>query len=328
TTPTLLRLMLNHGRADQLGGMKLLVGGEALPRDLANAVLPYCSELWNMYGPTETTVWSTIHRMTGIDGPVPLGMPIANTTVHVLDDAHEPVANGVTGEIWIGGEGVADGYLHDSVKTAERFLPDPFAGDGSRMYRTGDLGHFEEGVLYFDGRADDQIKLRGYRIEPGDIEAVALVETGVEEAVAVAREIAADDKRLLLYVAAEPDATLPNRLRTRLREQLPAYMLPQHIERLDALPHTPNGKIDRNALPLPASLAGSEPVRESARLGALEEALSEIWRDLLRVQELGINDDFFDLGGDSLLAVRVFERTQKLTGINLPLASLLTAPTI
>jgi amino acid adenylation domain-containing protein len=330
TTPTLLRLMLNGGRADQLQGLKLLVGGEAMPRGLANAVLPYCSELWNMYGPTETTVWSTIHRMRAIDGPVPLGKPIANTTIHVLDDARQPVAEGAIGEIWIGGAGVAGGYLHDPAKTGERFLPDPFANDGSRMYRTGDLGHLDGGVLYFDGRADDQIKLRGYRIEPGDIEAVAMAEPGITEAVAVAREVAPDDKRLLLYVASVPDAALTERLRMRLRDQLPAYMVPQHIERLDALPHTPNGKIDRKALPLPSKLAAPTPTPagEAKPAAALEQALTKIWSELLRVQDVGIDDDFFDLGGDSLLAVRVFERTQTLTGVNLPLATLLTAPTI
>lgn len=328
TTPTLLRLMLNQGRAELLRGMKLLVGGEAMPRDLANTVLPCCSELWNMYGPTETTVWSSIHRMKGLDGPVPLGKPIANTTLYVLDDARKRVADGATGEIWIGGAGVAGGYLHDPAKTDERFLPDPFAADGSRMYRTGDLGHFEDGLLYFDGRADDQIKLRGYRIEPGDIEAAAMAEPGVEEAVAVARDLGTDDKRLLLYVAAAPDAGLADRLRVRLREHLPVYMVPQHIERLDALPHTPNGKIDRKVLPLPSVLVVANVAGEAKPAGALEQALIEIWRELLRVQDVGINDDFFDLGGDSLLAVRVFERTQKLTGVNLPLASLLTAPTI
>lgn len=328
TTPTLLRVMLNGSRTDQLRDLKLLIGGEAMPRGLANAVLPHCRELWNMYGPTETTVWSTVHRMVNTDGPVPLGKPIANTVIHVLDEAREPVAAGAIGEIWIGGAGVADGYLHDPAKTAERFLPDPFANDGSRMYRTGDLGHMTDGVLYFDGRADDQIKLRGYRIEPGDIEAVALAEPGVQEAVAVAREIDTDDRRLLLYVAAAPVADLVERLRARLREQLPAYMVPQHIERLDALPHTPNGKIDRKALPLPAALAESAPVAPTPVVSPLEQALMDIWRELLRVRELGVNDDFFDLGGDSLLAVRVFERTQKLTGVNLPLASLLTAPTI
>ncbi|WHZ20161.1 MAG: polyketide synthase module [Rhodanobacteraceae bacterium] len=330
TTPTLLRVWLNQGRTDVMRGLKLLVGGEALPRDLANVVLPYCRELWNMYGPTETTVWSTIHRMVNTNGPVPLGKPIARTAIHVLDEAHQPVADGTVGEIWIGGAGVADGYLHDPARTAERFIPDPFANDGSRMYRTGDLGHLAGGVLYFDGRADDQIKLRGYRIEPGDIEAVALAEPGVKEAVAVARDITADDKRLLLYVAAAADATLAERLRTRLRAALPAYMVPQHIERLDALPHTPNGKIDRKALPLPAALAVAEPKpqAEARPVSALELALTDIWRDLLKVRDIGVDDDFFDLGGDSLLAVRVFERTQNLTGINLPLATLLTAPTI
>lgn len=330
TTPTLLRMWLNHGRADAMHGLKLLVGGEALPRDLSNAVLPYCRELWNMYGPTETTVWSAIHRMSAGDGPVPLGKPIAATTLYVLDDVRKPVADGAIGEIWIGGAGVADGYLHDPVKTAERFHSDPFANDGSRMYRTGDLGHFKDEILYFDGRADDQIKLRGYRIEPGDIEAVALAESGVREAVAVAREIGTDDKRLLLYVAAAEDGALTTRLRARLRNTLPAYMVPQHIERLDALPHTPNGKIDRKALPLPSALgvAATKVQSEAKAASALELALSDIWRELLKVRKVGPDDDFFDLGGDSLLAVRVFERMQALTGVNLPLATLLTAPTV
>src|SRR5690348_3595664 len=212
TTPTLLRLLLSSGRSREITGMKLLIGGEAMPRDIAETMLPYCSELWNMYGPTETTVWSTLHRVRHGEGAVPLGKPIANTTIHILDDAMQAVTEGEIGEIWIGGGGVADGYLHDPAKTAERFLPDPFAGDGSRMYRTGDLGSLRDGVLHFHGRADDQISLRGYRIEPGEIEAAALAENGVRQAVAVAREVVDDDKRLMLYIVADPDPGLVPRL--------------------------------------------------------------------------------------------------------------------
>lgn len=328
TTPTTLRLLHVSGRDHVLHDIKLLVGGEAMSRELAESILPECRELWNMYGPTETTVWSTLQRVSRGTGPVPLGNPIANTSIHVLDDARTSVSEGGIGEIWIGGAGVADGYLHDAQKTSERFLPDPFAADGSRMYRTGDLGSLRNNVLHFHGRADDQIKLRGYRIEPGDIEAVALAEAGVKHAVAAAREIAEDDIRLILYVIAEDDPALLSRLRASLRARLPAYMLPQHIEILGDLPLTPNGKIDRKALPLPRAVVMTDPVPAAATPGPLESAMLEIWRELLKVRHVGLHDDFFELGGDSLLAVRVFERMQALTGVNLPLATLLAAPTV
>lgn len=330
TTPTLLRMLLGSHRSEILHGMKLLIGGEAMPRDIAEAVLPHCRELWNMYGPTETTVWSTIHRVEHGEGAVPLGKPIANTTIYILDEALNQVAETTAGEIWIGGAGVADGYLHDPEKTAERFVPDPFAKDGSRMYRTGDLGSLRGGVLYFHGRADDQIKLRGYRIEPGDIEAAALAVPGITQAVAVAREIADGDKRLILYVVADADPDLIPRLRSALHTSLPAYMRPQHIETLDALPRTPNGKIDRKALPLPYALVDVVPAKtdENREPDQLESTIVEIWRDLLKVRKVGLHDDFFDLGGDSLLAVRVFERMLEVTGVNLPLATLLGAPTV
>lgn len=328
TTPTALRMLLNCDRGHALRGIKLLVGGEAMSRDLAESMLPACRELWNLYGPTETTVWSTIHQVTHGSEPVPLGKPIANTSIHILDDTHTPVTGGSIGEIWIGGAGVADGYLHDPARTAERFLPDPLAADESRMYRTGDLGSLHQGVLHFHGRADDQIKLRGYRIEPGDIEAAARAEAGVKHAVAVAREIVDGDRRLILYVVTAPDPTLPPRLRASLRDRLPGYMCPQHIEVLADLPLTPNGKIDRKALPLPKAMVETEPAVVNATPGPLEAAMLEIWRELLKVRQIGLRDDFFELGGDSLLAVRVFERMQALTGINLPLATLLAAPTV
>lgn len=328
TTPTLLRLLLSSDRAHEVDGIRLLIGGEAMPRSLAEAMLPRCRELWNLYGPTETTVWSTIERVSHGDGVVPLGKPIANTSIHVLDDRRQRVPDGDIGEIWIGGAGVADGYFRDPGKTAERFLPDPFAGDGSRMYRTGDLGSLRDGTLYFHGRVDDQIKLRGYRIEPGDIEAAALADPSVHQAVAVVREVSEDDRRLVLYVVADPGPGLIPRLRTAMRERLPAYMRPQHIEILDALPRTPNGKIDRKALPPPSVLADPEPAPHGPTSDPLESSLAALWSELLKVHDIGPEDDFFDLGGDSLLAVRVFERMQAMTGVNLPLATLLTAPTV
>lgn len=328
TTPTRLRLLLGSDRVNEVRGMKLLVGGEAMPRDLAETILPVCRELWNMYGPTETTVWSTLQPVAHHAGPVPLGTPIADTTIHVLDDALQPVADGAIGEIWIGGAGVADGYLHDPEKTAERFVADPFAADGSRMYRTGDLGSLRDGVLHFHGRIDDQIKLNGFRIEPGDIEAAALAEAGVRQAVAVARDFGDNDKRLVLYVAADSDPSLVARLRASLRGRLPDYMRPRLIEVLGALPRTPNGKIDRKGLPLPRTIAADTHTAFERAPDRLESAMAAIWSELLKVRNIGPDEDFFDLGGDSLLAVRVFERMQALTGINLPLSALLTGPTI
>jgi amino acid adenylation domain-containing protein len=330
TTPSLLRLLLDGGRIEDVHGLKLLVGGEPLPRDLAEAVLPRCRELWNLYGPTETTIWSTASRVEHGTGPLPLGTPIANTQIYVLDARGQPVPPGVAGEIWIGGAGVSDGYQGQPELTAERFLPNPFVAQRStdphaRMYRTGDMGTLRDGVLYFFGRTDDQIKLRGYRIEPGDIEAAALATPGVREAVVVAREFSASDKRLVLYVAGSPDLT---KLRGRLRAGLPAYMLPQHIEVLGTLPKTPNGKINRKALPMPSSMGGVPSLAPEQPLGYLEHVLLQLWRDLLRVQDIRLEDNFFELGGDSLLAVRVFQRAQELTGVNLPLSTLLTAPTI
>src|SRR5690606_35003842 len=222
TTPSLLALLREVGRDDVLRPLKLLVGGEALPQALATALLPRCRELWNLYGPTETTVWSSVARLEPGTGEVSLGVPVANTRIYLLDAGRRPVLPGAIGEIWIGGAGVADGYLHAPGLTAERFVEDPFAGDRSRMYRTGDLGRIRDGRLYFHGRADDQIKLRGFRIEPGEIEAAAATEPGVVECVAIARTAAGGDLELLLYAAggAQPH-DLARRLRARLDDTLP-----------------------------------------------------------------------------------------------------------
>jgi len=318
TTPSLLRLLQGIGREDVMRRLRLFVGGEAMPLALARSLAGSCLELWNLYGPTETTIWSSVARIEPGMEPIPLGRPIANTRLYVLDERSEPVPPGVVGEIWIAGDGVADGYLHRPELTAERFVDDPFAG--GRMYRTGDRGFWRDGQLYFNGRADDQIKIRGYRIEPGDIEAAAAAEPGVRECVAVARRLGDNDVRLVLYVAAAADDGLDERLRARLHRQLPVYMQPQHIERLDALPKTPNGKTDRKALPQP-SAAALRGVRThaDAMTDPRQAYLAAIWRELIGVEQVSANDSFFDLGGHSLLAVEMVARVQRETSVRLQL---------
>ncbi|MBN8924795.1 MAG: hypothetical protein BGP10_17795 [Rhodanobacter sp. 68-29] len=316
TTPSLLRMLQGIGRADALHGLRLFVGGEAMPLALARSLAGHCVELWNMYGPTETTIWSSVARVEPGMEPIPLGRPIANTRLYVLDGRGQPQPPGAIGEIWIAGDGVADGYLHRPDLTAERFVDDPFAG--GRMYRTGDRGYWRDGQLYFSGRADDQIKVRGYRIEPGDIEAAAAAEPGVRECVAVARAFGDNDVRLVLYVAATEADDLAERLRARLQRQLPAYMQPQHIERMDALPQTPNGKIDRKALP-PPSAAGLRGTPSAEPTEPRQAYLAAIWRELIGVEHVGPNDTFFDVGGHSLLAAEFVARVQRETSVRLHL---------
>ncbi len=351
TTPSLLRLIVDGQRINELRNLKLLIGGEELPRDLANAIVPRCRELWNLFGPTETTIWSTVGRVHSANGPVPLGRPISNTQVYVLDALGEPVPPGVHGEIWIGGEGVGAGYLSRPDLTAERFLPDPFVSEESRIFRTGDLGSLRAGLLYYHGRLDHQIKLRGFRIEPGNIEAVALLDPGVREAVAVAREFGPNDKRLVLYVVARfQDPELIQRLYQALRAELPPYMLPQQIQPLDNLPKTPNGKIDRKVLPMPSPIPGSGAntgisgvIREIAPSpGAAypefepyvtyrtdtERQLAVIWKNVLGIETVSIESNFFDLGGHSLLAVRVIDEIERVFGVKLPLTTFFQTPTI
>lgn len=329
TTPSLMALLQEVGRTQVLAPLRLLVGGEALPLPLARTLHGQCRELWNMYGPTETTVWSSIHRIDGTERAVPLGQPIARTRFYLLDDRMRPALPHALGEIWIGGAGVADGYLHRPDLSAERFVPDPFAADGSRMYRTGDLGRLHAGQLHFHGRADQQIKLRGYRIEPGDIEAAAAGDPEVAECVAVVDTLAGGDQVLVLYVgSSSAPAALSPRLRTQLAAALPAYMRPQYIEVLPRLPKTPNGKIDRRALPSPTLDAPTVARRRTPPRSALEHELHDLWGRLLQRDGIGIDDDFFALGGYSLLAVRMFNQLHQRHGVDLPLATLIAHPTI
>jgi amino acid adenylation domain-containing protein len=323
TTPTLLRLLLDGAGDAAVRGLRLLVGGEALPRDLAERALAQAREVWNLYGPTETTIWSTLARVESGSGPVPLGRPIANTTIHLLDADLNPVEPGTEGELWIGGDGVADGYLGRPDLSAERFR----LVDGRRLYRTGDFASLRDGALHFHGRGDDQIKLRGHRIELGEIEAAARAEPGVREAAVAVRRFGERDERLVLYVGAPTAAgDLARRLRERLREALPAYMQPQQVEVLAALPKTPNGKLDRNALAASVAAPPAPPADPAATDDgdARRIYLGRIWGELIGLDEVRAEDNFFELGGHSLLAVEMATRVQRDTGVRLNLMAVAT----
>jgi amino acid adenylation domain-containing protein len=323
-TPATWRLLLAAGWPGE-PDLKALCGGEALPADLAADLLPRVGSLWNLYGPTETTIWSAIQRIEP-GGPVAIGRPIANTEIHLLDRGLLPVPLGVAGELCIGGAGLARGYHGRPDLTAERFIPDAHGAAGARLYRTGDRARRRpDGRIEFLGRIDHQIKIRGFRVEPGEIEAALREQPGVREAVVLLREDVPGDPRLVAYLVAGEEAGEADR-REMLHRRLPAYMIPAAFVRLDALPLTPGGKVDRRALPAPESDRGaavSEPPRT-----AVEEALAAIWQSVLRVSALGVRDDFFDLGGHSLLAAQVAARIREAFGVELPLATLFQATTL
>ena len=321
-TPTTWRLLLEAGWT---GGtpFKALVGGEALPQDLADQLLARGVELWNMYGPTETTVWSTCARITDTRKGITIGKPIANTTVRILDSRRHLCPVGVPGELCIGGEGVALGYWNRPDLTAERFIPDPFAvaseGAGAaRLYRTGDRARWRsDGTLEHLGRLDDQIKLRGFRIEAGEIEAGIAQHPAVREVAVIAREDAPGDKRLVAYLVVEdPPADLAEQLRALVRAASPEYMVPARFVTLEALPRTPNGKLDRKALPAVAPRTPSE------------EMVLGMFRDVLDRSDFGVFDNFFDLGGHSLMAARLMAKLRTASGLDLPLRHLFERPTV
>jgi amino acid adenylation domain-containing protein len=327
-TPATWRMLLDAGWRGR-PGLRLLSGGEGLPRELADRLLGCGRELWNVFGPTETTVWSTLERVPA-DGPICIGRPLANTEVYVVDAHLQPVPAGVPGELLIGGLGVARGYLGRAELSAEKFVPDPFGTrPGGRLYRTGDLARWRrDGRLEVLGRIDHQVKLRGYRIELGEIESVLRAHPGVRECVVVCREDRPGDKRLVGYVVPHADAA-PGRddLRAHARRLLPEYMVPSTCVLLPALPLTPNGKVDRRALPAPEFGTGdaAEPV---APRNAEEETLARLFADVLGLERIDIHADFFDLGGHSLLATQLVARVQKSFGGEVPLRLLFEAPTV
>ncbi|HWN45296.1 MAG TPA: amino acid adenylation domain-containing protein, partial [Thermoanaerobaculia bacterium] len=326
-TPATWRLMLAEGWRGG-GALKALCGGEALPRDLAEELLATGVSLWNMYGPTETTIWSAVDKVEAGIAAVPIGRPIGNTRIYVLDTASAPVPVGVPGELWIGGTGLARGYLNHPDLTAERFVPDPFGAPGGRLYRTGDLARWlPDGRLECLGRLDHQFKVRGFRIEPEEIESVLARHSAVQEALVLAREDAPGNKRLVAYVVPHAsEAPEPADLRSWLRRELPEYMVPAAFLVIEALPRTPNGKVDRRALPDPGDRADSAAYR--APRTPVEGILAEIWSDVLGIERVGVDDRFFDLGGHSLLASRVVSRVRETLELELPVRVLFEAATI
>ncbi|MHB8455403.1 MAG: non-ribosomal peptide synthetase [Acidiferrobacterales bacterium] len=332
-TPVTWQLLLEagwHGNPP----LKMLCGGEAMPRKLAERLLKCGGELWNMYGPTETAVWSSALRVETGEGPVPIGPPIANTQFYVLNSHQELAPYGVPGELFIGGDGVALGYFDLPEITNEKFVPDKFRNiPGAKLYRTGDIVRIRQrGCMEYIGRTDHQIKLRGFRIELGEIDAVLLRHPYVAEAVAVLGKDSAGEDAILAYVVAdgayqELPEVLIGALRTGLIQSLPGYMHPASIAILDVLPRTPNGKLDR--LSLPTSVPVGQQSRQSAQpLNQTGHRLAKIWSSILGLEVGDETANFFELGGHSLLAARLLSRIEAEFGQRMSLLTLFEAPTI
>ncbi|MGW3430396.1 amino acid adenylation domain-containing protein [Streptomyces melanosporofaciens] len=325
-TPTLWQALVSQ-HPEALSGLRVLVGGEALPAGLASRLCELGTEVTNLYGPTETTIWSTAARLAEVSGPPAIGRPIASTQVYVLDAGLSPAPPGVLGDLYIAGRGVARGYAGRPDLTAERFVACPFGAPGTRMYRTGDVARWTDGgQLEFAGRTDDQVKVRGFRIELGEIETVLAEVPEVAQVAVVAREAGSGEQRLVAYVVAAPDAAVPvPALRRAVSARLPEYMMPSAFMVLDALPLTPNGKTDRKALPAPDF---GELTTGAAPRTPQEEILCGLFMETLDLAAVGIHDDFFELGGHSLHATRLVSRARSAFAVELPLRVLWEAPTV
>ena len=301
-TPSGWKLLLDVGwRAAEK--FKILCGGEVLSRKLADQLLDSGTSLWNLYGPTETTIWSTIAKIERDGSPVLIGRPIANTQIYILDSCLQPVPVGVHGELYIGGDGLARGYLNGPELTAEKFVVNPFSSQpGARLYCTGDRARYlPDGNIEFLGRIDNQVKIRGYRIELGEIEAILNQHPGVVDSVIVARaRDLSEEKELVGYIVPNQDSLASaSDLRSLLRQKLPDYMIPSWFVFLDALPLTPNGKIDRNALPPPD---GERPLLDQGFVeprSEIEKLVAQVWREVMKLEKIGVHDNFFELGGHS-----------------------------
>jgi acyl-coenzyme A synthetase/AMP-(fatty) acid ligase/aryl carrier-like protein len=306
-TPATWRMLLEAGfRAKP--GFKMLCGGEALPRELANRLLTGPGTLWNMYGPTETTIWSSCSQITAGDAPIAVGKPIANTQFYVLDRHDQPVAQGAPGQLHIGGDGVARGYHKRAQLTAERFAKNPF--ETGRMYRTGDLAKWlPNGQLQVLGRMDHQIKLRGFRIEIGEIETVLMRKGGLSAVAVILREDNPGSPRLAAYYVEEPGHSVSDeRLREALADDLPDYMIPTAWVRLERLPVSPNGKLDRAALPKPEAPAMTEE-EFVAPATQCEARLAKIWAEVLHLSRVSATIDLLKLGADSIQLFQIIARS-------------------
>ena len=331
STPSLARMLTLEPRslAALASLQKLLLGGEALSSSLVRVIRSvFHGELFNMYGPTETTIWSTACLIEGTPSIVPIGKPLANTVVQILDQTLHPVPAGESGELFIGGEGVARGYWKRPELTAERFLPDVVPGLG-RLYRTGDIARITlRADLEFLGRSDFQVKLRGFRIELGEIEACLEIQESVQQAVVIAREDSFENKRLVAYVIPKPGASpSPSLLRDVLAGKMPSYMVPANFVFLDRFPLTSNGKIDRKALP-PVAL--DKPVVDPvSRPGnQMETTLAAIWAEALGLERIGVEQNYFDLGASSLMVAEVHSRLQQHLQQEVSLVDLFQFPTV
>jgi len=323
-TPSVWKIFLDSEKTPSF--RKILCGGETLPEELAARLLDVSLEAWNVYGPTETTIWSTCGLIKQ-GGPISIGRPIGNTQVYVLDEEMEPVPVGVAGELYIGGDGLARGYIGQAGLTAQRFVANPFT-QGKRLYRTGDRVRWRAGgELEFLGRMDEQVKIRGYRIEPAEVEAALLKHEQVKQALVMVREDEPGEKSLVGYVATGEGTSIEiTQVREHLKQQLPAYLIPSAWVVLENLPLTENGKIDRNALPAP--LKRAEASGYVAPRTPIEKAMAEIWMKILQVEQVGINDNFFDLGGHSLKAMRVITEVRDIFGVEMEPRTVFDAPTI
>ncbi|MHB9999366.1 amino acid adenylation domain-containing protein [Bacillus spizizenii] len=324
-TPTLWHALVTN-KPETLRGLRVLVGGEALPSGLLQALQELHCPVTNLYGPTETTIWSAAAFLEeGLKGVPPIGKPIWNTQVYVLDNSLQPVPPGVVGELYIAGTGLARGYFRRPDLTAERFVADPYGPPGARMYRTGDQARWRaDGSLDYIGRADHQIKIRGFRIELGEIDAVLAKHPDIEQAAVVVREDQPGDKRLVAYVVVA-SAIDTAALRRYVGASLPDYMVPVAFVEMDELPLTPNGKLDRKALPAPDL---STSVSDRGPRTPQEEILCDLFAEVLGLARVGIDDSFFELGGHSLLAARLMSRIREVMGAELGIANLFDEPTV
>lgn len=348
-TPTHWKMMLESGWQKSFPQFSIISGGEALSNVLSDKLLPLCHSLWNIYGPTETTVYSTIKKIERLGELITVGKPVLNTWVYILDDQLHPVKTGDEGEIYIAGSGVARGYLNLPELTAERFLKDPFhPEDGNRMYRTGDIGKVSpDGEIIILGRKDHQIKLRGHRIELGEIEYALTKIHGIKDAVVVAKDDSSGNPRLIAYLILSSNESMGKRgtgnnafsakeatseevknWKEKLSLHLPSYMIPAHYVVMDQFPTTASGKTDRKSLPEPLFNAIEEDSDKLLAETPEERLVAEIWQDALGIQQVSITDNFFDMGGHSLIAVQVMTRLRKESNIMLPISVLFEYPTV
>ncbi len=343
-TPATWRMLVDSGWTGR-PDLKILCGGEALPAELANSLRTRCDSLWNMYGPTETTIWSSVYRVaSNLNAVAPIGRPIANTQFYVLDAHRQLAPTGVPGELYIGGLGLARGYFHRPELTAEKFVADPFSssapsgisspsrsfGDTRRLYRTGDLARWQaDGQLQYIGRIDNQVKLRGFRIELGEIETALQHHCSVQHCLVMAREDTPGQPRLVAYWTLVPGSQLSlAEARLHLKKSLPDYMIPTTFVEMDAMPLTPNGKVDRKRLPVPDYGIGAAAKPDGGTRTPTEEIITGIWAEVLELSQIGPTDDFFELGGHSLLATQVISRVRQAFRTDLPVRTLFEAPTI